>query len=287
MQLQLLACALATEESDEWDCAWCCVVNKERHHPHATSAAVADSTPASCRDASVLVGAKGNGGWRMRFGSDQAPCPDWAIPSPHGSRPRTPRPEGNWATSFFPVWSHSSITSHAASRQRGIRPQRCTTAKLQIDAIRNDCLKLVADKPPPLLRCPSLWTLSAACDGTSASVGVSRRQQDIAPSQRALNAEPRNLRHRTVAFAMLQCSIPNFEHAEHAPLHPDNQMLIISSAGPAPVRTCSPAAASPLHDANLHRPHHGKGSCRSVDGSWPRGSIMPGSSMRGRPGVSF
>lgn len=101
MQLQLLACALSTEESDEWDCAWCCVVNKERHHPHATSAVVADSTPASCRDASVLVGAKGNGGWRMRFGSDQAPCPDWPIPSPHGSRPRTPRPEGNWATSFF------------------------------------------------------------------------------------------------------------------------------------------------------------------------------------------
>lgn len=51
MQLQLLACALSTEESDEWDCAWCCVVNKERHHPHATSAVVADSTPASCRDA--------------------------------------------------------------------------------------------------------------------------------------------------------------------------------------------------------------------------------------------
>lgn len=46
----------------------------------------------------------------MRFGSDQAPCPNWPIPSPHGSRPRTPRPEGNWATSFFPVWSHSSIT---------------------------------------------------------------------------------------------------------------------------------------------------------------------------------
>lgn len=97
---------------------------------------------------------------------------------------------------------------------------------------------------------------------------------------------------------MLQCSTPNSEHVEHAPLHPDNQMLIISSAGPAPVRTvdgnCSPAV-SHLHGANLSEDQrcsmapwlHDKGSCRSVDGSWLRGSLMLESSKRGRPGWSF
>lgn len=113
------------------------------------------------------------------------------------------------------------------------------------------------------------WHLQSSC-------------RSLAPTTRhctkpaLMNAEPPNLRHRTVAFAMLQRSIPNFEHAEHAPLRPENQMLI-SSAGPAPVRNCSPAL-SHLHGANLHRSMgHGKGSCRGgVDGSWPRGSLMLG-----------
>lgn len=85
---------------------------------------------------------------------------------------------------------------------------------------------------------------------------------------------------------MLQCSTPNSEHVEHAPLHPDNQMLIISSAGPAPVRTvdgnCSPAA-SHLHGANLSEDQrcsmapwlHGsttKGAAAALMG---RGSVDP------------
>lgn len=97
MRLQLLACALSTEESDEWDCGWCCVVNKERHHPHATSTVVEDEK------ASVWIGDQGNGGWRTRFGSDQAPCLNWPI-SIHSIPARKTAPhEGNCAThSFFP-----------------------------------------------------------------------------------------------------------------------------------------------------------------------------------------
>jgi hypothetical protein len=116
--------------------------------------------------------------------SDQAPCLDWPIlhPRTDGRPARLVLRGTGQHTALFPLRSRSSIITSNPSLtclDSGVRRQRCMTAKLPIDAIRNDCLKSVADKPSPLLRCPSLWI--TACDATCA--GVSRRQRDIAPSQ--------------------------------------------------------------------------------------------------------
>lgn len=113
MRLQLLACALSTEESDEWDCGWCCVVNKERHHPHATSTVVARREVAP-----FGLGTKETEVGEPVLALTKPPVsigPFPSIPSPHGRRPRTPRSEGNWAThSFFPAWSCSSTINRFA-----------------------------------------------------------------------------------------------------------------------------------------------------------------------------